>query len=188
MKNAVIIHGSTDKGECYDDEYPSLSNSHWIPWLQKQLLIKDIFTQTPEMPEPYSPDYRKWKKEFERFDANEESIFVGFSCGGGFLIRWLSENKVKINKLVLVAPWIDPNRNKKTTFFDFDIDSSLGERIDEIHLLISDKDSDGVNKTVQIIKKEIIKVNVHEFPGYGHFTFGNMKTEKFPELLNIIVK
>ena len=107
MKNAIIIHGTCDEDEYFSDKYPSLSNSHWFPWLQKQLLINNIFTQTPEMPEAHKPDYDKWKKEFEKFDVNSETILVGHSCGGGFLIRWLSENKIKIKKLILVAPWLD---------------------------------------------------------------------------------
>ncbi len=60
MNNDIIIHGSCDKEEYFSDKYPSLSNSHWIPWLQKQLLINNIFTQTPEMPASYNPDYKKW--------------------------------------------------------------------------------------------------------------------------------
>ncbi len=116
MNNAIIIHGTCDEEEYFSDAYPSLSNSHWFPWLQKQLLIKSIFTQTPEMPEAYKPDYEKWKHEFERFSVDKETILIGHSCGGGFLIRWLSENKVEIDKLILVAPWLDP-RNRRTTNF-----------------------------------------------------------------------
>ena len=62
MKTAILIHGTCDEEEYFSDLYPSLSNSHWFPWLQKQLLIKGIFTQTPEMPDAYKPDYEKWKK------------------------------------------------------------------------------------------------------------------------------
>lgn len=32
------------------------------------------------------------------------------SCGAGFLLRWLSENSVRIAKLILVIPWLDPNK------------------------------------------------------------------------------
>ena len=94
--------------EYYSSEYPASSNFQWIPWLQKQLLIKDIPTATPEMPHAYAPNYSVWKKEFERFDVTPESILVGHSCGGGFLVRWLSENKnIKVGKLILVAPWLN---------------------------------------------------------------------------------
>ena len=74
MLNAILIHGSCDKEEYFSNKYPSLSNSHWFPWLQKQLLIKGIFTQTPEMPDAYAPDYEKWKIEFEHYPVDEETI------------------------------------------------------------------------------------------------------------------
>jgi len=188
MKNAIIIHGTCDKDEYYNDKYPSLSNSHWLPWLQKQLLINDIITQTPEIPEAYSPDYKKWSQELERFDINEETILIGHSCGGGFLIRWLSENNIKIKKLILVAPWLDPEKENTQSFFDFEIDKNFKDKANEIHLLISNDDEDDVLKSVEIIKNEIPNISYHEFSNLGHFTYGHMKTDKFPELLEYILK
>ncbi len=187
MNNAIIIHGTCDKEEYFSDKYPSLSNSHWLPWLQKQLLINNIFAQTPEMPEAYSPDYEKWSKELVRFEVNEESVLIGHSCGAGFLLRWLSENKVKIKKLILVAPWLDPQREKTTNFFDFKIDQNIKEKVAEIHLLASKDDDEDILQSVDIIKDSLPDVIYHEFLNYGHFCFSDMKTEKFPELLNIII-
>lgn len=78
---------------------PAASNNHWLPWIQKQLSINGIVAQTPEMPEPFRPDYDKWKETFEQFTLNDDTILVGHSCGGGFLLRWLSENDVKVGRL-----------------------------------------------------------------------------------------
>jgi len=188
MNNAIIIHGTGDKEEYFSDKYPSLSNSHWLPWLQKQLLIKGVFTQTPEMPEAHSPDYEKWSREFARFEVNEDSVLIGHSCGGGFLLRWLSENKVKIKKLILVAPWLDPKREKTTSFFDFKIDQNIKERIGEIHLLVSKDDDEDILESVDIIKNSISDITYHEFLNHGHFCFSDMKTDKFPELLSYLLE
>lgn len=185
MNNAVLIPGTCDEEEYLNDKYSSLSNSHWFPWLQKQLLIKDVFTQTPEMPNAYKPDYEKWKSEFERFSVDEDSILVGHSCGGGFLVRWLSENKIKVKKLILVAPWLDPDRKKTTTFFDFRIDPAITERM-ETHILISNDDDKDIQISVSKIKDALPGANKHDFQGMGHFTYEQMKTDKFPELLKII--
>jgi len=185
MKSALLIHGTCDEEEYFSDKYPSLSNSHWFPWLQKQLLIKGIFTQTPEMPDAYKPDYEKWKNEFERFSIDEEAILVGHSCGGGFLVRWLSENKIKVKKLVLVAPWLDPARKRTTTFFDFTIDPTLSERVDT-HILISNDDDEDIQVSVNKITEALPGAKRHDFQGMGHFTYEEMKTAKFPELLDII--
>jgi predicted alpha/beta hydrolase family esterase len=188
MKNAIIIHGTCDKAEYFSDKYPSLSNSHWFPWLQKQLLINNISTQTPEMPEAYSPDYEKWKREFEKFDVNSETILIGHSSGAAFLIRWLSENKVKINKLILVAPWLDPDEKRITSFFNFEIAKDIKERVAEIHLLVSSDDHDDILESVNIIQNNISAIKYHEFHGFGHFTYGHMKSDGFPELLGYILE
>lgn len=188
MKNAILIHGTCDKEEYFDDSFPSLSNSHWFPWLQKQLLINNIFTQTPEMPEAYMPNYGKWLSEFKKFEINQDSILIGHSCGAGFLLRYLSENDITINKLILVAPWLDPGREKTTDFFDFDINQGISKRIKEIHLLYSLDDDNDILKSVKIIENNLKNMKIHKFSNYGHFTFGHMKTDKFPELLDIIKK
>ncbi|MFA5109472.1 MAG: alpha/beta fold hydrolase [Patescibacteria group bacterium] len=188
MKNSIIIHGTCGQEEYFSDKYPSLSNSHWLPWLQKQLLINDIFTQTPEMPEAYRPDYEKWSREFIRLEVNENTVLVGHSCGGGFLLRWLSENKIKIKKLILVAPWLDPRRDKTISFFDFEIDQNIKERIGEIHLLVSKDDEADILESVAIIKNSIADITYHEFINHGHFCFNDMKTDKFPELLSYILE
>lgn len=187
MRKAILLHGTSDKEEYYDDKYPSGSNSHWFPWLQKQLLIKDIYTQTPEIFNSYKPTYAAWKRELERYQIDGETILVGHSCGGGFLIRWLSENKVKIDKLVLVAPWLDPDRRKTTNFFDFDIDPDISKRANQVHLFVSRDDMKEVLKSVDIIIKSIPDIKQHEYNNKGHFCYEDLKTEKFPELLEVIL-
>jgi len=185
-RSAVIIHGSCDKGEYFDEKYPSLSNSHWLAWLQKQLLVRGVLTQTPEMPEPFEPQYELWKREFERFEINPETILIGHNCGAGFLVRWLSENMVQGGKLILVAPWLDPGREETTDFFEFEMDSKLCERFDEVHLLVSLDDDGSILKSVEMIKKEIGGIKIHEFNDRGHFTFEDLGSEKFEELLEIV--
>ncbi|MBN2016267.1 alpha/beta fold hydrolase [Candidatus Dojkabacteria bacterium] len=189
MKTALLLHGTCDKEEYFSDKYPSLSNSHWFPWLQKQLLMRGVFTQTPEMPDAYKPDYKKWKREFERFDVDKDTILVGHSCGGGFLVRYLSEHKLKIKKLILVAPWMDPNNKKAASFFDFTIDPKLEDRAKEMFILVSeDEEVDGVKETVGILSEKFHEARLIQFDKMGHFTLGEMKTDKFPELLKLILK
>jgi len=84
MKTALILHGKPSKEGYYDPNRQSQSNEHWIPWLQHQLLIRDILTQTPELPKPYEPVYKDWLGVFGQFEVNEESILIGHSAGGAF--------------------------------------------------------------------------------------------------------
>ena len=188
MNNAILLHGSCDKEEYFDEKYPALSNSHWFPWLQKQLLMKNITTQTPEMPVAFAPNYANWKLEFERLLINEDTILVGHSCGGGFILRWLSENKIEVGNVVLVAPWLDPDRVKTTDFFDFEIDPTISDRIKRLALFVSDDDESDILKSVEIIKNSLKDINIIRFENMGHFTLDVMKKYDFSELLEEVLK
>jgi len=188
MKNAIILQGTTDKEEYYSGRYPSMSNSHWLPWLQKQLLMKDIAAATPDMVKAYLPNYEDWKREFERYDITSETILVGHSCGAGFLVRWLSEKKdVQVGKVVLVAPWLDPRNEKQSDFFNFEIDSALVARTTGVTIFNSDDDSEDVQITVQKLMDAVEGIQLNEFSGYGHFDVGAMETIEFPELLTEVL-
>lgn len=142
MKNAIILHGGPSKKEYYDPDEPSMSNAHWIPWLQAQLLKQDIPTATPEVPRSYDRNWKVWLKEVERFDIGPETILIGHSTGAGFWIKYLSINKtLKVGKVILVAPWLDPDREHTKDFFDdFEIDPSFPSRTNGITIFCSDND------------------------------------------------
>ena len=93
---------------------------------------------------------------------------------------------MQIKKLILVAPWLDPDRSKTTDFFDFKIDPDILLRATELHLLVSNDDDADIHKSVSIITNVLPNINIHNFTGMGHFTYEQMKTEKFPELLELI--
>lgn len=187
--NAVILHGTLDKEEYYDSSVASASNNHWIPWLRKQLLVNDIEAQTPEIPNAFKPHYPTWKEEFERFDITPQTLLVGHSCGGGFLVRWLSENKdKKVNKVVLVAPWIDVDQEKAPAFFDFTIDPDLANRTAGLTIFNSDDDMEMIQKSVQVLRETVGNHKYQEFHGYEHFTLNDMGTTEFPELLKVLLE
>ena len=191
MKNAIILHGMSESEEDYKD--PSLgleSDQHWIPWLQRQLIFKGMETQAPEMPSPYYPVYKDWKRVFEQFSVGEETTLIGHSNGGGFLIRWLSQNPVKIKKLVLVAAWMNPDGTDKRiepSFYDFAIDPKISERTGSIHAFISSDDNPEMAKTLKQITAVLPEVEVHQFTDHGHFTKSQMGTVEFPELLEAVI-
>ncbi len=148
MRTAILVHGVPGREEYYDTAQPSASNAHWFPWLQNELLVRGVAAATPEMPLAYAPEYDIWRREFERFDLRDDTILVGHSCGGGFLVRWLSEHPaVSVGPVVLVAPWLDPRREATTDFFDFTMDSHLPTRASEAVIFASDNDHDSVTET-----------------------------------------
>lgn len=187
-KNAIILHGTCSENEYYSNQYPSLSNSHWLPWLQKQLMIDGWRADTPEIFEAYKPTYQKWLTELERYTPiTKETVLVGHSCGAGFLVRYANENmKLHADKLVLVAPWFDPNREKTTDMFDFEINPEFTKRFNEVHVFISDDDSQDIQQSAQFLLAATDGIVVHRFSDLGHFCYGDMRTEEFPVLLNTI--
>jgi uncharacterized protein len=190
MSRAIIIHGMPKKVDYYNSQSTeSESNKHWIPWLQQKLCQHDILAQTPEMPKPYEPDYESWKREFEKYAPDEGTLLVGHSCGGGFIIRWLSENTDrKVAKVVLVAPWLDVEGYKKP-LFDFDINRNITDQtLYGMDILHSTNDEIYMQTTLEKIKNSTNDIRYHEFVNYGHFCFGHsMKSHEFPELLQICV-
>jgi len=190
MTNAIIVHGTCNEQEYRSSDYPSLSNSHWLPWLQKQLLIRDIAAATPEIPGAYMPEYAAWAREFERFDITPETVLIGHSCGGGFLVRWLSEHPdVRVGKVVLVAPWLDPEKDKgqDNDFFDFHMDPKLVKRTGGVTIFNSDDDDVTIHTSVSRIMDAIPGIKLTEFHEKGHFCFEDLDTDAFPELLDEIL-
>lgn len=185
MKNAIILHGGPSKKEYYDPDAPSMSNAHWIPWLQAQLLKADIPTASPEVPWSFDRNWKVWQKEVERYDIGPETILIGHSTGAGFFIKYLSINKnLKVGKVILVAPWLDPDHEHTKNFFDdFEIDPEFPSRTGGVTIFNSDNDQDSVQKTVKIVRDTVKNIKYVEFHNYGHFIYEDMKTLKFPELL-----
>jgi len=189
MRNAIIIHGMPGKEEYYSPEYPSASNFQWLPWLQKQLLMRDIHAVTPEMPRAYLPEYETWRKEFERNDITPQTILVGHSCGGGFLVRWLSEHvEQHVGKVVLVAPWLDPENELQNGFFDFEIDPKIAARTKGLALFHSRDDFSGIQESVSKLKHVLSDIKYVEFKDKGHFTAEELGKNGFPELLTECLK
>ncbi|MBU1292203.1 alpha/beta hydrolase [Patescibacteria group bacterium] len=188
MKTAIILHGMPSKKEYYNPKSSAQSNKHWIPWIQRQLILNDILAQTPELPEPYEPVYEKWASVFNKFQVDENTILIGHSCGAGFLIRWLSENKVKVGKVVLVAPYLDSDHDLKTGFFDFEINEDMISRTKGITIFVSTDDDKDILASTEELRSKLKNIQIKEFTNKGHFTFGGMKTEEFPELKEEVLK
>ncbi len=124
----------------------------------------------------------------ERFPLNEETILVGHSCGGGFLVRWLSETEHKVGKVVLVAPWLDPDHQIDPDFFNFNIDPNIAEKTHGLTVMFSIDDDPSVLESVKTLRSQVKNIEFQEFTDKGHFVLDSLKSEKFPELLHAILK
>jgi hypothetical protein len=193
MKNAVIVHGRPSAREYYLRKIIRRPNStaHWQGWLRAQLIANGYLVDTPKMPRPYQPNYEKWRKEFERCHIGPQTLLIGHSCGGGFLIRWLSEHpEAKVGKVILVAPWIGHDYGAPATdFFDgYKIDPNIASRTKGLVVFYSDNDVKAIQAAISQLKTTLRGAKYKEFHHYGHFTISEMKTSKFPELLEECLK
>lgn len=192
MKNAILVPGRPDKEQHYDPTSPSNSEDHWFSWLKRQLILEDILTVSIEPPMPFRPRYEEWKREFERFDISPETILVGHSCGGGFLIRYLSEHKeLRVGKVVLVAPWLNPTNDPVSDtadFFEFEIDPEFPSRTTSTMVYYSDDDHPSIGQSIDILKAKVHGLEFREFNGQGHFVRSqHAKYTQFPELLEAVL-
>lgn len=170
-------------------QYPLSAERQWLPWIREQLKAQGVDAITPELPLPYNPEYQAWKKAFEQAlrerPVDKETDLIGHSCGGGFLVRWLSENPVQTGKVVLVAPWLDPKGFLKTGMFDFTIDKAFPTRARSVEVFISSDDEEDIEQTVEMLR-EVPGIHFSEFTNKGHFVTESMGGNEFPELLEYL--
>ena len=186
--NCIIIHGCPSDAEKAMNPETRTYDKHWIPWLKRNLVAAGIETETPLMPDPWEPNYQKFKAEFEKYEVSENTILVGHSCGSAFLVRWLGETKRKIFKLILVAPWKIPDKDDefRKEFYTYSIDESIKSRVIEIVMFTAD-DEEGEGKESLKFFHQALGGAVIELKGHGHYTLGDIGTEEFPELLEKII-
>lgn len=180
-KNCIIIHGCADQG---DHTY----NTHWIPWLKRQLETNGVPTDIPLMPEPWAPDYAAYKQVLDQLPVTEETVLVGHSCGCAFLVRWLGETKKRVAKLILVAPWKipDPGDEVKEAFYVYPINETLKDRVGATVLFTSDDEAPEGKESLKLFH-DAVGGEIVELAGYGHYTLVDMGTEEFSELLRAVL-
>jgi len=187
ISNVVIVHGSPSRDKRKDKDYIPENNKHWIPWLEKQLIKKGINYETPLMPTPWRPKYKEWKKEFEKIKIDENSVLVGHSAGGAFIVRWLGETRKKIRKLILIAAgktMVDSNK-RIHELYTFDIDRNVKNHVKDIIIFISNNEPDYRKKSAKTYK-QALDGKLIELKNRGHFCKGDGVTE-FLELFDEIL-
>jgi len=185
--NAIIVHGANDS-EKSAFEGGRENTRHWFPWLRKELDERGIKFSSELYPKDWEPDYEEWKRIFEKNNIDENTILVGHSLGCGFILKWMVENKEKVKKVILVAPYIlnSPEFPGLKNMVSFEFDSSLNDLWDKLIVFSSEDDYDFILKSVEKIKDKLNLKHL-SFKDKGHFTKGDMGKEEFPELLEEIL-
>lgn len=102
MKRVFIIHG-----------WGGNPNEAWIPWLKKELEEKGFEVFNPAMPNTDNPKISSWVNTLKKLvkTPDNNTYFVGHSIGCQCILRYLEtlNNKIKINNIILIAPWLHLN-------------------------------------------------------------------------------
>ncbi|MAZ67664.1 hypothetical protein CL652_02770 [bacterium] len=184
--NIVIVHGRPGK----DEKGAGVSDNkkHWIPWIIEQSILLGLDAHAPQMPEPWEPEYRKWKGELEKFGVNDDSILIGHSAGGAFLVRWLLDTKTRVRALILAAPAKSPNPNKEhSEIYEFEVNPLEPNQVANITVIYSTDDSDWIVSSSELYTSKL-NAKAVVLDGMGHLTLGDMGTQEFPELLEEVKK
>ena len=188
-RNCIIIHGCPAVGEKAMDPKRRTYDKHWIPWTREELSRLGMKVETPLMPEPWHPVYGRFKDAFEQCDIRDDTVLVGTSCGTAFLVHWLGETKRTVAKLILVAPWILASRDNEysRTFYDFEVDATIPDRVGEIVMFTSDDEKPKGIESLKLLH-EAIGGRVINLPNHGHYMEKHMGTVEFPELVSVIMR
>lgn len=183
MANAIICHGVKFK-DAFDKMEIPFCASYWYPWLQQKLILAGVPTQVPSFTNSWLParSYVADVDILSRQQIDTGTIMIGHSCGGGLLVKYLSENPdVKIGHLILVAPWIDAQHQFPQYFNNFVPDPDLPSRVGTMDLFYSTDDhyGDMIIHGCENLESVYPNMRVHKFNDRNHFS-GNMDT--FPEL------
>ena len=173
MSNAIICHGIKFEEDFYRMPKP-ICASMWYPWLQQKLILSGVPTQVPSFTNSWLParNYEADKDILSRQQLDKDTILIGHSCGGGLLVKYLSENPdIKIGHLILVAPWIDALHQFPQYFNNFEPDPQLSLRTETMDLFYSLDDfyGDVIISGCQKLQNVYPNMNVHKYTDQGHF-------------------
>lgn len=94
MANAFIFHGTGG--------YPE---ENWFPWIKEKLELLNYKVFVPEFPTPENQSLENWFKVFKKYEKyyTSNTILIGHSLGGAFLLRVLEKYNIKIKAAYIVA-------------------------------------------------------------------------------------
>lgn len=187
-ENVVMIHGSSGRNKVSDSNYVAANRRHWHGWLEDELTKASVEIYNPIMPNDWAPDYKDWAKLMRKLPINKDTILIGTSAGGPFILKWLLENKKKVKKIILNAPayHITKRYGRFEKFCEFPLDKNLKELADEFTIFISNDAkcfTRSASEYAAATKAKLIKIK-----NRGHFCIDdNLKNFQFPELLEEIL-
>lgn len=192
----LIIHGGmTFKTKKEYSNYLKMrpvsleAKSTWTGEYLEKKLGKGFEIIRPRMPLQDNAKYQEWKITFDKYYAqlSKPSILIGYSLGGIFLAKYLSENKLpkKALSVYLIAAPFDNTLEGEDLVGGFSLKadlSLLSDATKNLHLLFSEDDDVVPVSHGYKFKKKINDAHLEIYPSKnGHF-----KIAEFPEIIKMI--
>ena len=195
----LYIHGGDSFGKYEDfledlkvrpvrDPFGLEKKSIWVESLREEL--SDFEVLMPTMPNKQNAQYEEWKIWLERhFEfLREEVILVGWSLGGMFLAKYLSEEKFpfKIKAVYLLAApsgeFMDETGNNCASFgFSMSDLANLAKQTEKVNVWHSEDDFIVPFAEAVAYKNHLKEANFVGFTDKNHFL-----VPELPELINSI--
>ncbi len=180
--NFFIFHGT----EGYPEE-------NWFPWLKEELEAKGCKVFVPQFPSPpvVPSKISEWLGVFKNYEqyVDENTIFIGHSLGGVFVLRLLEKLKHQVRAVFLIGtpvgvrPITNYDRDDSFSGFEFDW-TTIKNNSEYFAVFQSDNDPYVSHGNGEQLAKEL-GVELTFIPNAGHF---NTKAGylTFPDLLEKI--
>ncbi len=182
--DAFLAHLRTAEPRYPDGQRPV----RWSDGLRAELgEAYEVFA--PQMPNKENAKYEEWKIWFERHFQflHDDVVLVGWSQGGYFFAKYLTENETPftIKALLLVGAPFEPDEFGGEDGGDFSFDTTklpqLAERTAIIHLLHSEDDFVVPYAHAEKYKAALPLAMLHTFTDRNHFL-----QPEFPELVELL--
>lgn len=181
MSNILIFHGTGGRPE-----------EGWFPWLKTELEAKGHSVSVPAFPTPEGQSLESWLEVLKAYEdkINADSILIGHSLGGLFLLRVLERLQKKVKAAIFVGATIGVRPIKfyegdeKFSGFNFDWDAI---RTKAAQFLVFHSDNDPyvcIGNGEQLAKQ--LGVSLTFIPNAGHFNAAAGYT-KFERLLKEVL-
>ncbi|MEK7170004.1 MAG: alpha/beta fold hydrolase [Patescibacteria group bacterium] len=164
-RNVFIFHGTGGN-----------PNENWFPWLKEKFEKTGYTVFVPQFPTPEGQSVKAWRKILDGYEEyiNKDTIFIGHSLGGLFLLRLLEQlpHKVKGAYFVGTPIGIRPllNYERDSAFsggFDFNRDE-LKKKADTFVVFHSDNDPYVCLENGKELAKHL-GIELSFVPNAGHF-------------------